>query len=62
MLSNPANCEYFFIRSATVWSVNLYCDNFDPFENLLNKAPELILDISIQFFKEITGQYFELSK
>ena len=44
------------MSKATVWSVNLLSVNFDPFENLLNKAPELIFVMFIQFFNETTGQ------
>ena len=58
----PANCKYSLMSKATVWSVNLFSDNFEPFENLLNKEPELIFVLSIHFFNETTGQYWELSK
>ena len=62
MLSIPANFKYSFISKATVWSVNLLFDNFDPLVNLLNNGPELICDISIQLRIETTGQYCKLSK
>ena len=58
----PANFKYSFISKATVWSVNLFSDSFDPLVNLLNNAPEFIFDISIHLRIETTGQYCELSK
>ena len=50
------------MSNATVWSVNLLSDNLEPFTNLLNKGPDSIFDISIQFFNETTGQYLDVSK
>ncbi len=58
----PANCKYALMSNATVWSVSLFSESFEPFENLLNKDPELIFDILIHFSNETTGQYWELSK
>ena len=37
-------------------------DNFDPLENLLNRGPDFIFEISIHFSNDTTGQYCELSK
>ena len=53
----PANCKYSLINKATVWSVNLFSDKFDPFLNLLNNGPDLIFDITIHFWIDTTGQY-----
>ena len=38
------------MSKATVWSVNLFSDNFDPLINLLNTGPEFNFDRSSQFF------------
>jgi len=62
VLSIPARFKYSFISKATVWSLNLFSDSFEPLVNLLNNAPEFILDISIHLRSEITGQYCEFSK
>ena len=43
-------------------SVNLLSDNTDPFKNLLNSGPFLILDIYNHFCSVATGQYNELLK
>ena len=62
LLSIPAKFKYSLISKATVWSVNLFYDNLDPLENLLNTGPDLIFDRSNSFFNDTTGQYWELSK
>ena len=58
----PAILRYSLIIKATVWSVSLCSDNLDPFENLRNRGPFLILDILSHLLIEVTGQYSLFSK
>ena len=60
LLSIPAKSKYSLISKATVWSVNLFSDNFDPLINLLKMGPLFIFDRSSNLFNDLTGQYCEL--